>query len=371
MEFAGFAAAPADPRVGTSTPIYGGGGMQGGYGGGGIPVGGMPGQYGTHHSLGSYGQSMVVTANLEHGQPILHNPETGEPLPPGVVPNIRNPNEYYAYTPWEASQEAQMVADAQSAKTMNDALKRAMEPWDEFRAEQIKKGAATKDAAITAGAEKFREESEKFLKDPQKYLGDASKGLGASLGGALTGSGGSNSNGNKSGGSRPGTSNPNVGKSGNFASDIGYSTGQGIKGLSGAVGGAIQGIGKGLTDFGKGVGEGLGFGKGNPDRVGATGLTNKQFGEYGQAVLNDDYRNKGKQISDAKIDKGFGLNPDLGFLNKTPSDGLRGSLNRDVDWGLGAKLESNIQLNSGGGLPQRPTSSGGRPEMRRMEPRIR
>ena len=349
---AGTTAAPPNPLAGTSTPVYGGGygGPGGMYGGGGVP-----GQYGTNYPLGSYGQNMIVTANLEHGQPIILDPETGEPLPPGIVPNIRNPDQYYPYQPFEAAQEAKQYADAQSAKTMNDALKTVMEPYDNWLAEKIKKGAADKDAAITQGAEKIRSESEKLIANPQGYLEDKAKGLSGSIGDVF--SGGSKS----TGGSK------NIGSSGNLASDLGYQTGQGIKGLSGAVGGAIQG----LTDFGKGVGEGLGLGKGNPGRVGSTGLTNKQFGEYGQAVLNDDYRNKGKQISDAKIDKGFGLNPDLGFLNKTPSDGLRGSLNRDVDWGLGAKLESNIQLNSGGGLPQRPTSSGGRPEMRRMEPRIR
>ena len=371
MEFAGFAAAPADPRVGTSTPIYGGGGMQGGYGGGGIPAGGMPGQYGTHHSLGSYGQSMVVTANLEHGQPILHNPETGEPLPPGVVPNIRNPNEYYAYTPWEASQEAQMIADAQSAKTMNDALKQAMEPWDEFRAEQIKKGAATKDAAITAGAEKFRGESEKFLKDPQKYLGDASKGLGASLGGALTGSGGSNSNGNKSGGSRPGTSNPNVGKSGNFASDIGYSTGQGIKG----IGGTIQGIGKGLTDFGKGIGEGLGFGNPNPDRVTESGKTNRQINQNMLDNFNDittgrSFDTRGGQGAydewrkNAAIDQMFGLTP-----KQLPTSQVN-----NIPNSVGSKpFSPTFGGNSGGAATQTNTQTlpDGRPRMRRMEPQIR
>lgn len=365
---AGTTAAPPNPLAGTSTPVYGGGygGPGGMYGGGmgGYGGGGMPGQYGTNYPLGAYGQNMVVTANLEHGQPIILDPETGQPLPPGVVPNIRDENQYYPYQPWEAAQEAQQYADAQSAKTMNDALKTVMEPWDNLRAEKIKQGAATKDAAITAGAGAIRKESEALIKDPQGYLTEKAKNLPSSLSGVFGGSdskSGGGSSTKSSGGSRQ------MGSSGNLASDLGYQTGQGIKG----IGGALEGLGKGLTDFGKGVGEGLGLGKGNPDRVGSTGLTNKQFGEYGQAVLNDDYRNKGKQISDAKIDKGFGLNPDLGFLNKTPSDGLRGSLNREVDWGFSGKLESNLQLNSGGGLPSRPSSTGGRPEMRRMEPRIR
>ncbi len=377
LEASGYAQAPPNPMAGQSTPIYGGGGMNagngyqggmpagGGYGGGmgGYGGGGMPGQYGTNYPLGAYGQNMVVTANLEHGQPIILDPETGQPLPPGVVPNLRDPNQYYPYQPGEAVQEALMWNKAQSEKTINDSLKNIFSSADEYAADKIKEGGKARDAAMLEGSKKIGGEVEKAIKDPEGYLTEKAKGLQGSLTGAISGQ----SSGSKSGGGSLTGGSKNVGSSGNFASDLGYQTGQGIKG----VGGAIQGIGKGLTDFGKGVGEGLGFGKGNPDRVKEPfGMSDRDFSKQGTRRLDGDFDRRAKQIGDAIVDQGFGLKPDLGFLKPNPSDGLKGSLDSNVNFGFRGKVESNLQLNSGGGLPQRPSSSGGRPEMRRMEPRI-
>ncbi|MCT7948300.1 hypothetical protein NG798_00640 [Ancylothrix sp. C2] len=334
LEASGYAQAPANPMAGQSTPIYGGGGSMGGGGyasGGGGPV---QGQHGTHYPLGSYGQSMVVTANLEHGEPIIMDPKTGQPLPPGVVPNLRDPNQYYPYQPWEASQEAQMIADAKSKQTLNQAIQNIYGPYDEARAEQITKGQAARDEAILRGSEQFKAESEKFLNNPEGYI----SGKAQEFGNSLKGGGGSKVGG---GGGKSSTANSNIGKTGNSANDTGYAFGQGLKGAGESIGKAAGSAWNTGQDFFRGAWQGLGVIPDDPNRVGPTGQTNEQFSRYGEAVIDGHFnrQNRQQQVTDARILKGLGLEPDLGFLNRNQEDVSFEQRSKGLGGGLNANLK--------------------------------
>lgn len=120
-----------------------------------------------------------VYAQVESGPPIIMNPETGQPYPPGFVPTVQNPYTHDLYQPFEKMQEARQLAQAESAYAWNKAMENVLGPIDERMAN------AHLDKNRQAN-QQLLSESEKMGADPAGYIQGK---LGALMPGAAAASG--------------------------------------------------------------------------------------------------------------------------------------------------------------------------------------
>jgi hypothetical protein len=144
-------------------------GAQGGMGGGNVyPLGG-----GMAHT--------TIYAVVESGQPIIMNPKTGEPYPPGYIPSIQDPNTWEQWQPGQSWTEVMGLANAEMSEGMRKARETLLRPGEEAAAEtaqtfmQDLSKAANKWSGQAAQA--LYGKDNKTLQNLQKQAGDAGKAV--------------------------------------------------------------------------------------------------------------------------------------------------------------------------------------------------
>lgn len=86
------------------------------------------------------GQGVAYTRvylQVQSGEPIILNPETGEPYPPGYVPTIQDPNTRENWQPGDSWTELQQFADAKLAETMRLGKERLIRPGEEILGNKV------------------------------------------------------------------------------------------------------------------------------------------------------------------------------------------------------------------------------------------
>lgn len=219
------------PQGGVGYGFQGQGGM-GGYPGGVYGGGIMPPEQAQAQMWAAQTGYTGVYAQVESGPPIIINPETGEPYPPGFTPTVQNPYTWDLYQPFEKIQEAKQLHDAEKALAQNKALENTLGKWEGQAAEQM----------LTDGRKRNQElikESEKLGNDPAGYLKEKIQGL---TGGTT-----------KPGGSKAGTTTPQNPKE--YGQQLGQQTAQGIQ----SIGTSIQSGIRSIAEFGQGFASGAGL----------------------------------------------------------------------------------------------------------------
>lgn len=95
------------------------------------------GANGGMYSLGQGVGGTIIYLKVQSGEPILLNPETGEPYPPGYVPTIQDPNTRENWQPGDSWTEIQQFADAKLAETMRLGKERLIRPGEEIVANKV------------------------------------------------------------------------------------------------------------------------------------------------------------------------------------------------------------------------------------------
>ncbi|MEG4287000.1 hypothetical protein QUB68_28240 [Microcoleus sp. A006_D1] len=113
---------------GISPGGYGGGMGAGGYGGG-------MGAGGNIYPLGGGMAHTTIYAVVESGQPIIMNPKTGEPYPPGYIPTIQDPSTWEQWQPGQSWTETMGLAKAEMSEGMRKAQETLLRPGEEAAAE--------------------------------------------------------------------------------------------------------------------------------------------------------------------------------------------------------------------------------------------
>ena len=153
--------------------------MQGGYGS--FPPGmqGGMGANGNIHPLGFGMGHTTIYAVVESGQPIIMNPKTGEPYPPGYIPSIQDPNTWEQWQPGQSWAETMGLAQAELQEGMRQAQETLIRPGEEAAAEtaQTFMQDLSKAANKWSGqsAESLYGKNNKTLQQLQKQAGGAGK----------------------------------------------------------------------------------------------------------------------------------------------------------------------------------------------------
>lgn len=147
-------------------------GMQPGTGGG-------MGAGGNIYPLGGGMAHTTIYAVVESGLPIIQNPKTGEPYPPGYIPSIQDPNTWEQWQPGQSWTEVMGLANAELTEALRMSQEILFRPGEEAVAESVGTfkgdiGNASKKWA-TGVAEKIYGKDNKTLKDIQQRGTEASR----------------------------------------------------------------------------------------------------------------------------------------------------------------------------------------------------
>ncbi|MEG4529884.1 hypothetical protein [Microcoleus sp. D2_18a_D3] len=98
--------------------------------------GGQPGgMNGNIYPLGQQFGHTTIYAVVESGQPIILDPKTGKPYPPGYIPTIQDPNTWEQWTPGQSWAETMELANAELAEGKRQAIETLVRPGEEAAAE--------------------------------------------------------------------------------------------------------------------------------------------------------------------------------------------------------------------------------------------
>lgn len=161
-------------------------GMGGGMAGGGYGMGGPmnPEQAQAQMWAAQTGYTGIY-ATVESGPPIIINPETGQPYPPGYVPSVQNPYTHDLYTPFEKIQEAKALRDAEAALARNKFLENSLGKWDEQMAERMLAEGRAADAQLIKDGEALGKDPAGFVRNKlSEFMGGGSTGGGGKTGSA-------------------------------------------------------------------------------------------------------------------------------------------------------------------------------------------
>lgn len=113
-------------------------GMQPGMGGMQPGMGGM-GVNGNIYPLGGGMMATTIYATVTSGQPIILDPKTGIPYPPGFIPEIQDPNTWEGWQLGDSWKETQTLADAKLAEMHRTAKEIAFRPGEEMVGNRVAK----------------------------------------------------------------------------------------------------------------------------------------------------------------------------------------------------------------------------------------
>ncbi|MEG4798776.1 hypothetical protein QUA69_27320 [Microcoleus sp. LAD1_D1] len=137
------------------------------------PLFGQPGTgMGSQGNIYPLGNNLAYTriyAVVQSGEPIIVNPETGEPYPPGYIPTIQDPNTRENWQPGDSWTEIMEITNAKSAESMRQTKEIALRPGEEAIAKKIAQYRGDFDQAaqkyVRGGAERLYGPNNETLKN--------------------------------------------------------------------------------------------------------------------------------------------------------------------------------------------------------------
>ncbi|MEG5084572.1 hypothetical protein QUB53_28595 [Microcoleus sp. AT8-B4] len=130
------------------------------------------GSQGNIYPLGNNLAYTRIYAVVQSGEPIIVNPETGEPYPPGYIPTIQDPNTRENWQPGDSWTEIMELTNAKSAEQMRLTKEIALRPGEEAVANKLSEYRSDFDQAAqkyTRGlAERFYGPNNETLKNIDK-----------------------------------------------------------------------------------------------------------------------------------------------------------------------------------------------------------
>ena len=84
------------------------------------------------YPLGQYQQNQMVYMILESGRPIIMDPETGKPFPPGFIPKVHDKRTWEEWRPGDSWSEEKEKTDLQWEHDMQQFTENNIRPWEEY-----------------------------------------------------------------------------------------------------------------------------------------------------------------------------------------------------------------------------------------------
>ena len=100
-------------------------------------MGGGMGPNGDIYPLGGGMAHTTIYAVVESGQPIIMNPKTGEPYPPGYIPTIQDPSTWEQWQPGQSWTEVMGVAVPELQEALRMVKEILIRPGEEGVAEFV------------------------------------------------------------------------------------------------------------------------------------------------------------------------------------------------------------------------------------------
>ncbi|MEG4521128.1 MULTISPECIES: hypothetical protein, partial [unclassified Microcoleus] len=127
------------------------------------------GANGNIYPLGQTAAYTRIYAIVQSGEPIIVNPETGEPYPPGYIPTIQDPNTREGWQFGDSWKEIMEITDAKSAESWRQTKEIALRPGEEATAKKVAQYRGDFDSAVQKltrqGAEKVYGPNNETLKN--------------------------------------------------------------------------------------------------------------------------------------------------------------------------------------------------------------
>ncbi|MEG4520890.1 MULTISPECIES: hypothetical protein [unclassified Microcoleus] len=124
---------------------------------------------GNIYPLGQQTQYTRIYAVVQSGEPIIVNPETGEPYPPGYIPTIQDPNTREGWQAGDSWREIMELTNAKSAEDWRQTKEIALRPGEEAIAKGVSKFRGDFDSAVQnvtrRNAERFYGPNNETLKN--------------------------------------------------------------------------------------------------------------------------------------------------------------------------------------------------------------
>lgn len=106
------------------------------------------GANGIYRSIGSPAVARVYVT-LQSGEPIIANPETGEPYPPGFVPTVQDPNTRENWQVGDSWREQMEITNAKSRESLRLTREILIRPFEEALAGKAAEAKGEFDRAMT------------------------------------------------------------------------------------------------------------------------------------------------------------------------------------------------------------------------------
>jgi hypothetical protein len=130
------------------------------------------GANGNIYPLGQQTQYTRIYAVVQSGEPIIVNPETGEPYPPGYIPTIQDPNTRENWQPGDSWAEIMELTNAKSAESWRQTKEIALRPGEEAVGNKVAQLRGDFDSAVQSvtrkNAERFYGPNNETLKNIDK-----------------------------------------------------------------------------------------------------------------------------------------------------------------------------------------------------------
>jgi hypothetical protein len=183
-----------------------------------------------------------VYAQVESGPPIIIDPETGKPYPPGFTPTVQNPYTHDLYQPFEKMQEAKERRDFEAAAARNKALENTLGKWEGEAADRMLAEGRKSD-------EQLIKDSEALGKDPKGFItGKLNEWMG-----------GGNKESSANGGGKAATPSGTKQTAPLTPKEWGQQIGGNVADTIRGIGTNTQKTGNAITDFGQGFLSGAGL----------------------------------------------------------------------------------------------------------------
>ena len=120
------------------------------------------------YPLGQYQQNQMVYMILESGRPIIMNPETGKPYPPGYVPKVHDKRTWEEWAPGDSWTEEAEKTNAQWSHDIQQSTEKITRPWEEYFAELWSDYCGDTGKSIVSFAENFNGISRAYIENQRQ-----------------------------------------------------------------------------------------------------------------------------------------------------------------------------------------------------------
>lgn len=128
------------------------------------------------YPLGQYQQNQMVYMILESGRPIIMNPETGQPYPPGYIPKVHDKRTWEEWQPGDSWSEEAEKTNAQWSYDIQQTTEKIIRPWEEYKAELWSEFWGDTGKSLVEFAERFNLASNIYINAQKIQNSSPSKG---------------------------------------------------------------------------------------------------------------------------------------------------------------------------------------------------